>query len=326
MIRSTSSSRAVTKSTGVQSPASREPSAQLDAVEVGQPDVEDDQHRPEASYGVQAGGPAALDVHAVPGLGEVAALQLGDGRLVLHDEHESQAVVHERDASGRRTARIRSIGRRLPNPNNEPRATVEGHEERVRRPRWRRWRSSPAARARPTPGRSGPRHRPGHRPRPRPQRPPRRRRRPPRRTPSPTPRARACARHERAAARGPAVHPGAGPRGSARGAVRRHAGRRARHRHPGRRVRRQPARQRRPGRPRGHRQLPGHRPPLVVDGAVPLPPVGARSAPASSSRPPPTGWSTRSSARSGRRSARPRRCAPSRPPYPAAPAASRPAR
>ena len=94
-----------------------QPPAQLDAVEVGQPDVEDDQHGLETPYGLQAGGPAGLDVHAVPRLAEVPALQLCDRRLVLHDEHQPQAFVTHGETLVARPVADGGVARCLPNPN-----------------------------------------------------------------------------------------------------------------------------------------------------------------------------------------------------------------
>ncbi len=122
-----------------------------------------------------------------------------------------------------------------------------------------------------------------------------------------------------------ALDPRAGPPWRARRAVRRHARRPPRHRDPGRRRPRRPARQRWPRRPRWPRQLPGHRPPHVVDPTVRRP---ASAAPGArvvvETRTHRLVYEiTRTRWTSFRR---PPRCAPSPPPSPAIRAALRPAR
>ena len=165
------------------------------------------------------------------------------------------------------------------------RATVEARGNTVRRPRWRRWRSSPAARARPKP-------RPERTSSPPSPSAPRTPDATSTATPSPAPSATTRSPE-------PEPEPEPDPQLATRGRPREarlsipalglsglrvvpYAG--TPDDGPGtpiqdRRVRRQPLRQRGPGRAGWDRQLPYHRPSLVVDGAVPLPPsvrVGAR--------------------------------------------------
>ena len=99
--------------------------------------------------------------------------------------------------------------------------------------------------------------------------------------------------------------------------------RRARYRDPERRPSRQSARSARRSRAGWDRQLPGHRAPHLVDAGLRATARTAPSAPGSWWSRTASSTSTRSSGPDGRRSARPRPCAPSGPRYQAAPA-SRP--
>ncbi len=69
--------------------------ADLDAVQGREADIQHHRHRPQAPDRGQSLGAVALHVHPEAGLGEVEALQLGDGSLVLDDHHQAPCLAHE---------------------------------------------------------------------------------------------------------------------------------------------------------------------------------------------------------------------------------------
>ena len=75
-------------------------SAHLDAVEHRQPDVEHDGARPQVARRVEGARAVTDDLDAVAGGAQVEPQHVGDGRLVLDDEHEAAA------GSGRRSGLV----------------------------------------------------------------------------------------------------------------------------------------------------------------------------------------------------------------------------
>ena len=93
-MRSTSSSRAVTKTTGRPVAARAQRAAHLEPVDPGHPDVEHDRDRPQPRDRGERARAVRLDVHAEARVRQVEPLEVGDRRLVLDDQHQALVFAH----------------------------------------------------------------------------------------------------------------------------------------------------------------------------------------------------------------------------------------
>ena len=98
-MRSTSSSRAVTNSTGVQSPSARSRRQISMPSMPGSPTSRMIAAGRSRAIAASAAVAVALDVHAVAGLGEVQPDDVGDRRLVL--DHQDQPAGRRARSAGR---------------------------------------------------------------------------------------------------------------------------------------------------------------------------------------------------------------------------------
>ena len=119
-----------------------QPAADLDTVDAGQPDVEDDRRRLVAVDRVEGVVTVVLDVHAVAGLGQVQADDVGDRGLVLDDQDEAAGLGPAR--LGGRRGHDRTLGGGSGRSGTRMSEAVFGfrleHFRPARPKRWRRGR------------------------------------------------------------------------------------------------------------------------------------------------------------------------------------------